>query len=344
MAEAVTFSSIKNDIASRRLAPVYLLHGEEGYYTDALVKMFEELLPPEERDFNMYTLYAPQVDADTVMDTCRRYPMMSEFQVVILKEAQSVSANYLNALKNYASAPSTTTVLVISCRGAQAKAKDLVAAMKTGGGIVFESKKLNDRSIAPVIRDFIREKGLNIEAKALAMLQDYVGSDLSRIYNEIDKLTVILGPGAMVTPESIERNIGVSKDYNNFELISAIAAHDDLKAYRIVDYFRRNPKNNPTVLVATILFNYFSNMLVAYYAPDKSDRGMMAALGFKSPYALTDIKRGMNFYKPWQVIEIISAIRRFDCNSKGIGSRKDQYDLLQELIFVILNCTGRVKV
>ncbi len=342
MAEAITFNSLKNDIACRQLVPVYLLHGEEGYYIDALLKEFEELMPVEERDFNMYTLYAPQTDADTVMDTCRRYPMMADFQLVILKEAQSVGANFLNALKKYVEAPSPTTILVIACRGAKAKSKDLTTAVKTGGGVIFESVKLNDRSIGAAIRDFIKEKGLNIEPKALAMLQDYVGNDLSRLYNEIDKLTVTLGRGAMVTPESIERNIGVSKDYNNFELINAISAHDDLKAFRIVEYFSRDPKNNPTVVTGTVLFNYFANLLTAYYAPDKSERGMMAALGFRSPYQLNDIRRGMGFYKPWQVIEIISAIRQFDCNIKGIGSRANEYDLLHELVFHILNATGKV--
>lgn len=344
MADPVTFQSLKNDLKNGRVAPVYLLHGEEGFYTDELVRMFENLLPTEERDFNLYTLYAPQVTAATVMDTCRRYPMMADRQVVILKEAQAVNANYLNSLHNYASSPSPTTVLVIVCRGAQAKAAELTKQIKENGGIVFESKKLTDRTSGPVIREFLRSKGLNIEDKALAMLQEYVGNDLSRMHNEVGKLAIVLGNNAMVTPESIERNIGYSKDYNNFELAAAIARRDIGKAFQIIEYFRRNPKNNPTVLTATILFNLFSNTLIALYTKDRSDRSLMGELGFRSPYQLTDIRKAMTAYRPWQVIEILSAIRKFDTSSKGIGSRTDQYDLLHQLIFTILTCPGRPTV
>lgn len=343
MAETVTFQNLKNDLKNGRIAPVYLLHGDEGFYTDELVKTFENLLPPEERDFNLYILYAPQVTAATVMDTCRRYPMMADRQVVILKEAQAVNANYLNSLRNYASSPSPATTLVIVCRGAQAKAAELTKQMKEHGGIIFESKKLTDRTAGPVIRDFLRSKGLNIEDKALAMLQEYVGNDLSRVYNEVGKLAIVLGANAMVTPESIERNIGYSKDYNNFELAAAISRRDSGKAFQIIEYFRRNPKNNPTVLTATILFNLFSNTLVALYSKDQSDRGLMGELGFRSPYQLTDIRRAMTSYRPWQVIEIISAIRQFDTASKGIGSRADQYDLLRQLVFTIFTCPGQIN-
>lgn len=341
---AVTFEGIKAQLAKREYAPIYLLHGEEGYFIDALEKEFEEILPPEERDFNMYTMYAPQVSADDVMDTCRRYPMMSEYQVVILKEAQSVRADYVNRLHLYASQPSPTTILVICCRGSQVKAKDLLAEMKKNGGVVFESKKIDERNIGNIISSFIKNKGLNIEPKGLAMLRDYVGTDLSRLYNEIDKLTIVLGEGATVTPESIERNIGVSKDYNNFELIDAIAQKDSLKMYSIVEYFRANSKNNPTVMTITTIFNFFSNLLLLYFLKDKSDNAMMAELGFKWPIQLRSYKPALRNYNAYKTIEIISAIRDFDAKSKGIGSRQNEYDLMKDLMFRILTAQGNIAI
>lgn len=343
MAEAATtFSSLRDQLSKGKLAPVYLLHGEEGYYIDRLVKMFESLIPEADRDFNLYTLYAPETSPAQVMDTCRRYPMMADRQVVILKEVQAMPATYLSALLPYIENPSSTSVLAICCRGAQAKGKELFSKIAASGGVVFESKKLTDRTIGPAISEFIKEKKLSIEPKALAMLRDYVGSDLSRIYNEVDKLTVTLGPGAMITPESIERNIGVSKDYNNFELIAAVSQHNEAKAFKIIDYFRHNPKNNPTIVTGTVLFNFFSNLLLCLYTPDKSDSALCAALGFRSPYQLIDLRAALRWYNAWHVIEIIATIRRFDAQSKGVGSRQDSYDLLHDLIFHIFHPVGKV--
>ena len=232
-AQAVTFESLKSQLAKRQYAPIYLLHGEEGYYIDALVKIFEQILPPEERDFNMYTMYAPEVTPDTVMDACRRYPMMSEYQVVILKEAQAIRADQLNRLHLYASQPSPTTIFVICCRGAVAKAKDLIAQIKKNNGVIFLSEKIKEHNALNFISSYIKIKGLNAEHKALEMLRDYIGTDLSRLYNEIDKLALILGKNATITPESIERNIGVSKDFNNFELVDALSQRNANKAFSI---------------------------------------------------------------------------------------------------------------
>lgn len=339
-APAPTFEGIKAQLARRQYAPVYLLHGEEGYYIDALVKEFEAIIPEADRDFNLYTLYAPEVSADTIMDTCRRYPMMSDYQVVIVKEAQAVRADYLNRLHLYAGQPSPSTILVICCRGQQAKAKDLVAKIKASRGVIFESAKLNERNVGNVISGFIKEKGLNVDPKGLAMLRDFVGTDLSRLYNEIDKLTMILGPGATVTPESIERNIGMSKDYNNFELVDALARKDADKAFTIAEYFRSNPKNNPTVLTVSQIFTFFSNLLIAQFLPDKSDRSMMEALGLRWPRALDNYKTAMRNYNAYKSIEIISALREFDTRSKGVDCRWNEYDLLRDLIFRIITARG----
>ncbi|WP_297066688.1 DNA polymerase III subunit delta [uncultured Duncaniella sp.] len=335
-----TFSELKRQLAARvKLAPVYLLHGEEGYYIDELVKDFEALVPEEERDFNLYVLYAPESGVETVMDVCHRYPMMAQRQVVIVKEAQAVRADQLNKLHSYVERPNETTVLVISCRGAQAKGKELLAAVKKNG-VIFESKRLSERNVVPVINDLIKEKGLNVDPKALAMLRDYIGADLSRLYNEIGKLALILGPGAMVTPEAIERNIGVSKDYNNFELVDAIVSRNPAKAFAIVEYFRNNPKNNPTVMTVSSLFNQFSNLLIYHYTRDKSQSGYMDALGMRNAWGLRVYEVAARNYNVRQTIEIISAIREFDARSKGIGSRQNEYDLLKDLVYRILTARG----
>lgn len=335
-----TYSELRRQLAAKTsLAPVYLLHGEEGYYIDELVKDFEALVPEEERDFNLYVLYAPESGVETVMDVCHRYPMMAERQVVIVKEAQAIRADQLNRLHSYVERPNPTTVLVISCRGAQAKGKELLAAVKKNG-VIFESKRLSERNILPVISDLIKEKKLSVDPKALSMLRDYIGVDLARLYNEIDKLALILGPRAMITPEAIERNIGISKDYNNFELIDAINSRNAAKAFAIAEYFRNNPKNNPTVMTVSSLFNQFSNLLIYHYTRDKSQSGYLDALGLKSPWALKGYETAARNYNVRQTIEIISAIREFDTRSKGIDSRQNEYYLLKDLIFHILTARG----
>ncbi|MDE5940853.1 MAG: DNA polymerase III subunit delta [Muribaculaceae bacterium] len=342
MAETPTYMSICRDLRAGRPSGIYLLHGEEGYYIDALVRQFEALVPESERDFDLTTLYAPELSSPLdVVNACKRYPMFGTRQVVIVKEAQTQGANFLNALAAYAQAPAPTTVLCICCRGQQARGADFLKALKASGGVCFESKKVTDRNISSVVAEFIREQGLSVDPKALTMLSDFVGTDLSRIYNEVGKLTITLGKGAMVTPEAVERNIGISKDYNNFEFLAAIASRDEAKALTILSYFRANPKNNPVQVIAVVLFNYFANLLSAYYATDRSDHGLMQELGFRWPAQLKDIKTGMQNYGPWHVIEIISLIRRFDCASKGNGSRLAPHDLLFDLTYRILHPLGQ---
>lgn len=335
----LTFAALRRQIKTERPEHVYLLHGEEGYFIDALAETFESLVPEADRDFNLYTFYAPETDMNTVVDTCRRYPMMADYQVVIVKECQSVTANDLGRLIPYVGSPSPTTVLVLCSRGSKCKSKELEKAV-AASGVVFESAKL--RNVSDAIAGFVKEKGLNIEPKGLAMLADYVGSDLSRIYNEIDKLTVALPQGAMITPEVIEKHIGMSKDYNNFELVKAMSERDALMAFRIADYFKANPKNNPFVLTISMLWTFYSNLLLLLYSKDKSEAGLCAQLGRKGNWLSPDYKSGMRMYNAWQLIEILRLIRRADCATKGIDSRRDPYDIVRDLLFNILNATGRI--
>ncbi len=175
------------------------------------------------------------------------------------------------------------------------------------------------------------------------MLIDYVGTDLSRLYNEIDKLMTALGAGATVTAEAVERNIGMSKDYNNFELVDALAVKDSGKVFRIADYFRSNPKNNPLVVSASTIFSFFADLLAAYYCADKSDNGIMAELKLRWPGQIKRYRAAMQRYNAFQVIEIIAAIRRYDAMSKGVGSRQSDHNLFHDLLFHILTAPGNIK-
>lgn len=337
-----TFNEIMLAIKKRQMAPVYILSGEESYFIDELTKAFENVVPESERDFNLYTLYAQDITPEVVISTCMRFPMMSDRQVVILKEAQAVRADLINKLHVYASNPNRSTVLVVCFRGDKAKGKDLIAQAKAHGGVLFESKRLTEKNIDPLIASIVKEKGLNIEPKGLSMLRDFIGTDIAKMFNEIEKLAFILGKGAMITPESIERNVGMSKDFNNFELIDALAAKDSAKVFRIINYFRTSPKNHPAIFTVSAVFGFFANLLIVHFTRDKSPGSLLSALGLKWQSQLTRYAQAARNYNAYKTIEIISAIREFDTKSKGIGSRQSEFDLLHDLMFRILNCQGRI--
>lgn len=340
MAAVEQYDELVMQINSGTLAPVYLLHGAEGYFIDELLHRFEELIPEGDRDFNLYTFYAPETDPDTIMDACRRYPMMADRQVVIVKEAQSITANQLNRLHLYTQQPSMSTVLVIAHRGEECKASNLIKGIKACKGVIFKSDPYKDKEIGPVISKFIRQKGLTIEGKGLAMLKDFVGTDLSRLYNEIDKLTVALPAGAAVTPEVIERHIGISKDYNTFELVGALARKDARKVFTIIDYMRRDQRKFPTVVLIERIWTFFSDLLVLIYTPDKSDAALCKAIGRNSSRLPPYYEDGLRLYNARMLIEILRAIRTADCRGKGVGSRMDSFDILNDLAYRILTARG----
>lgn len=341
-AKTIAFEPLLTSLKNGVYAPVYVIHGEEGYFIDELVAAFENILPDDEKEFNLTVLYAPRIDLTGVPEICRRIPMMSERQVVILKEAQAVRATDLNVLVKYLSAPSPSTVFVVAGRGAALKGDFMTAAKKSDAVTLFESKKIYEKDLPAYITRFVNARGLNIQPKALGMLGEYVGTDLSRLFGETGKLIDILGPGATVTPEAIEQHIGFSKSYNAFELVEALAAKDAKKVFRIADYFRANPKAVPTVMVTSALFTYFSDLLVTYFVKDKSDRAIMAALGIKWDVQYRRYALGRRNYNAYQVIEIIRALRAFDRQSKGQDSRRNEHDLLKELMYRILTAPGRL--
>ncbi len=339
---AVSFDDIRKSLKKGEIAPVYILHGEEGYFIDALARDFENILSDDDKEFNQYILYAPDTEPEAVVDLCRRIPMMADRQVVILKEAQAVRADKIAKLKNYIADPVATTVLVVCSRGAALKGKELFDAAKKGGAVVFESKKIAEWNIAAYIAEYIRKKNLNADQKSVEMLRDFVGTDLSRLFNEVDKLAALLPPNATVTPEVIERNIGISREYNSFELVDALAEKNAAKAFRILAYFRTHTKEAPVVLVASSVFNFFADVLTGHYAADRSADGIANELGLRNSFAAKRILKGMSNYSPVKTVEIISAIRRFDAMSKGVDSRQNEHQLLYDLVYHILTAPGRL--
>lgn len=340
-AKNLAFEPLRTSLRNRKFSPVYVLFGDESYFIDELVREFENLLPEDEREFNLNVLYASRIDLSRVPEICQRIPMFSDFQVVILKEAQVPRATDLNVLVKYISAPSPTTVFVVAARG-ELKGEFMSAAKKSDHVVLFESKKVRERELPGYISGFITSRGLSVQPKSLDMLAEYVGTDLSRLFNEIAKLTDILGKGAAVTPEAIERHVGFSRSFNAFELVDALSVRDAARVFRIADYFRSNPKGKESslVMVNSSIFAFFSDLLTTYFSKDKTDSGLMKALGLKWPMQLKRFKDGMRHYNAYQVIEIIRAVRAFDRHSKGLDSRRDEHDLFHELMYRILTARG----
>lgn len=340
--KTLNFTDLARSIAKGDdLAPVYVLHGEEGYYIDRLTALFEQTVPEADRDFNLQTLYAPETTMATVHEACRRFPMMADRQVVIVKEMQSVAATEINKLAPYLRTPSPSTVLVCCFRGAQAKGKDFLDAAKAGGAVIFESKRLREGAVGGELTRLLSAKGLNIEPKGLEMMREHVGTDLSRLYNEVEKLAVALPRGAMVTPEVIQQHIGISKEYNNFELVDALLRRNAAKAFEIVRHFAGDPSHNPFPQTIATIFGKFSDLMICHFTPDKSPASLARATG-ASEWAVKNLIPWMRNYNAFQVIEIIGILRETDTRSKGIGSLQKPYALMHDMVYRILNAPGRL--
>ncbi len=334
----MTYEDIAKDIKNGKFAPVYLLMGEEDYYIDRISDyIVEKALDENEREFNLTIIYGLDTDMASIVNNAKRYPMMSEHQVVVVKEAQNLRS--WDELSFYMQKPLESTILVFCYKhGILDKRKKIVAEIEKKG-VVFESKKLKENMLPTFISTYMKRKKMEIEDKAAELMAEYVGNDLNRLAGELDKLIITMPKNKnRITPVEIERNIGISKDYNNFELKNALIAKDILKANKIVKYFNDNPKSNPIQPTLAILFNYFSNLMVAYYAPERTDNGVAAYLDLKSPWQAKEYIAGMKAYSGVKVMNIITQIRLCDARSKGIGNVSlTQGELLRELVYFILH-------
>ena len=313
--------------------------GDESYYIDLICdEIINCALDDSERDFNQTILYGADVDdISLVINAAKRYPMMAARQLVIVKEAQNI--RNLDDLVFYIQKPLMSTVLVVCYKNTSYKGKKLLAEI-TKQGILFESKKIYDNQLPAFISTYVLSKKYTIDTKAVSMLADFVGTDLSRVTGELDKLIIGMPEEQnRITPEMIERNVGISKDFNNFELLDAIINRNVFKANQIINYFERNPKNNPMIVTVSVLFNFFSNLMLTYFASDKSDSGLMRELNLKNIYQVRNYITAMRNYNAFKCIDIIAYIREYDARSKGIGATSSTNDasLLKELIYKIMH-------
>lgn len=338
MAKETTYEEIARNLKNKIYSPVYFLMGEEDYYIDRISDyIMDTVLTETEKEFNLTLLYGSDTDIVSIINAARRYPMMSKYQVVIVREAQNLKN--LDELIHYLQKPMSSTILVMCYKHGTLDRRKKITAELEKAGVLFESKKLKDTQLPGFISSYLKRKQVEIEPKASEMMAEFVGTDLNRMAGELKKLIITLPAGQKrITAEQIERNIGISKDYNNFELRNALIEKDVFKANQIVKYFEDNPKNNPLQVTLAVLFNFFSNLMLAYYAPDKSDQGIASQLGLRSPWQAKDYMAGMRKYTGVKVMQIIGAIRTCDAKSKGIDNPSTpDGELLRELVYFILH-------
>ena len=334
---AVTYEEIISDLKNRIFKPVYFLAGEEPYYIDLIINYIEnKVLSEAEKIFNQFIIYGDDTNIAAIIDTARRFPMMASHQVFIIKEAQSLKK--LEDLALYLEKPLLSTILVFSHKYKTIDKRTKLYKALESHAVYFESTRLRDYQIPSWIERYLMTKGIKTDPSASAMLTEYLGTDLHKIVNELDKLIITLPAGKpVITTSLIEKNIGISKDYNNFELQKAIGEKNILKANMIVHYFANNPKDNPITLSIASLFGFFSKVLTYHYLTDKSKNNVAAALKV-NPFFVKEYENAAFKYNVSKSVQIISLLRTFDMRSKGYGDPgTEPGDLLKELVYRILH-------
>ena len=328
---------IVNDIKNRNIKPIYFLMGEEPYYIDKLSEYIEQnILTEDEKGFNQTVLYGRDASIEDIVSTAKRYPMMAERQVVIVKEAQDL-AKTIDNLENYAENPMPSTVLVICYKYKTLDKRKKLVKLIAKNGLVFESKKLYENQIGDWIKRVLQGKEYTIEPKATLMLVEFLGNDLNKINNELEKLKIVLPKGTQITAKHIEDNIGFSKDFNVFELQNALGSRNQLKAYQIVQYFADNPKDNPMVVTTSLVFSFFVKLLKYHGLKDKNPKNVAAVLGV-NPFFLKDYDIALKNYPMKKVSAIVATLRDIDVKSKGVGANAlPNSDLLKEMLVGIFN-------
>jgi len=337
--KTVTYEGLMRELAEGKYRPVYYLHGEESYYIDKISDYIaEHALRPEERDFNQTIMFGSDVTASQVADAARRYPMMAERQVVIVKEAQNLKNT--EALEKYMKKPLASTVLVICHKNGKidGRKREYVKTIQQAG-VLFESAKLRERDLPAFIEKYLAQKETGIDQKSTQLIAEAIGADLNRLTGELDKLILSLPENdRRVTPQLVEDQIGVSKDFNGFEFRDAIVNRNVYKAILIMNYFDKNPKSGSIYAFLPLIFNYFQNLMLAYYAPKKTQEGVAEWLELKSPWAAKDYMTGMRNYTGMKVMQIVGKIREIDAKSKGLDNpNTPPGELMKELIFFILH-------
>ena len=331
-----TYESILTELKKRVYHPVYYLMGEESYFTDKIADYISEnVLTDIEKEFNLTVLYGLETDINNILSAARRYPMMAEHQVIIVKEAQHLKN--IDALTGYLKMPQTSTILVFLHKNGSLDKRKKVASELEHKAVLLEGKKLRDDQLPSFINGCLREKSLVADEKAVRMLAESVGADMSRMSGEVEKLSIALPVGSnRITPEFVEEHIGISKEFNNFELQNAIINKDVYKANSIINHFAQNPKKNPIQMTLALLFSFFSNLMMAYYAPEKTEKGVGDFLGMR--WGVSDYLKAMRNYRAMHVMEILHLIRLADARSKGAeGATLPDSEIMRELLYKIMH-------
>ncbi|QEK50626.1 DNA polymerase III subunit delta [Pedobacter aquae] len=334
----MTAEEIIKDIKARKLKPIYLLHGEESYYIDLIADALEQyVLSDAEKGFNQTILYGKDTEAIQVINAAKRYPMMSDYQLVLVKEAQELKLDKAaDQFQAYCEKPLTSTILVLCHKYGKFDKRKKVYKVLEKTGLVFESNTIYENKVPAWIEDFIKTKKYHINPKASALLAEYLGNDLSKIANELEKLMLNVPQGQEITTKEVQDNIGISKEFNVFELQNALARKDALKANQIINYFEANPKSNPIVLVMGNLNTWFTKILKYHYVKDKSQ--LAKELGV-NPYFVKDYDLAARNYSLGKTFQVISLLREYDLKSKGVEStgNTEHGDLMRELVWKILH-------
>lgn len=332
----MTFEQILSDIHNKKYAPIYFLMGEEPYFIDVISDTIEEeVLDEAEKAFNQIVVYGRDVDIDTVATHAKSFSMMGGYMVVIVKEAQDLKN--IEDFEKYLDVIPPTTILVFDYKYKKLDKRRALAKKIDKMGVLFESKKLYENNIPGWIQSYLSDKGYSITPKATQMLTDFLGTDLHKVRNELDKLIIALPKSKKIDDADVEYNIGISKDYNVFELQNAIGRRDILKANQIVNYFGDNGKDNPLLVTAISLYGYFTKILKVHYATDPSQNALAAALGV-NPYFVRDYQLAARNFSIGDCVRCISVLREFDLKSKGYNSGEvSEKDLYREMIFKLLH-------
>jgi len=325
---------IIGDLKKKKYSPIYFLMGEEPYFIDLISDYAEKkILDETEREFNLQVLYGRDVDVQTIISEAKRYPMMSEKQVVIVKEAQNV--RNIEDLEPYLAQPLDSTLLFICYKYKTLDKRKTFPKTVAKKGVLFESKKLYDNKVPDWISSYLKEKNYTASPKSTQLLTEYLGADLGKIANELDKLMINLKEGSEITPDHIQNNIGISKDYNTFELTAALGKKDILKSNRIVNYFASNSKDHPMVLTIAALYGYFVKVLQYHFLENKSQAASVLGV---NPYFVKDYVEAAQNYPPGKIKLIISALREYDLRFKGFDNASaDEGQLMKEMVYKILH-------